>query len=211
MDEDAGQELVRIRACLRHKNSKFHRKIEELKVLKSTLEEACHQGKVTDGHRLQLQELLDELAVLKRENETLTDDFNIGFGAQAPEDAENADTALEKALSEYHKTSLGATKLLWRMEKQIAAANNHKEKHDNHQIKSLELDTRENIERSYNHDQDGSELESDKDDAEPETVGGTVSLKKSLVKGLLIAIIFYFGLGVIIKVVLDSRSDAGEC
>ncbi len=215
--ENLTQNLVN----LRHLNSKFHRKLKELKVLKSSLDEAFHQGEVTKEDCDNLKELLHNLSALKNEYESVTDDFNCNLGSQAPQEAANADKDLEEALSVYYNVHLKATRLLRRIRKHIDSPHGSGNRiiHNGSRAEGEELEDKDagdeeeggemEEKRSRNSEEhmrkgDNDQSEEEKEDQEEETV----SLKCSVVKGLLITVVFYFGLGFVIKTVLDSRNES---
>ncbi len=217
--DDSEEDLEQIRSRLAHVKSMFQRKISELGELKDTLE----QAKVTKEDINNLRELLADLNTIKQENETVTDDFCALFGSQAPEEAEEADESLEETLVEYNSITLTATRLLLKIERHTAELeteydNQMMEELDDNFFEALNSgkvdDTKARFSSNSSvvekHDSWDAETEStgkeDNDDLEDNEERGS-SLKMSITKGVVIAILFYCGLGLVINFVLNSQNQ----
>ncbi len=212
---NASKDLSQARVTCRHLNSKFKRKIRELVTLKTILDEVCEDGKVTPEDCEKLQELLNDLSFLKQQNETVTDEFSANFRSRDPQGTEEADKALEDGLYEYNNIALASTRLLRRIRQQLSGTNDPRTRESDKEKnwKDQRTETKQRLYRrkteakptfgghhQQRQDKDNGNEAEDKEEKE-------VSLKKTIVKGILIAIIFYCGLGGVIKLVLDRRTS----
>ena len=182
--EEPEADIKQALAKLRHLNSTFRRKINELKALRVSVEK-YHQYE----ERETLLNQLKELTELKLEWETFLGSFNTKFGSQAEEKAEDAYEALDKAVVDYLKTKLSIQGTLAKLDNQIPETSGDEQSRTTAEPEPV---------------QDKPEVETEKKSPK------RLSLKVSIFLCLCIVVGFYFSLGAIIKAVQDKREESSN-
>ncbi len=215
---DGGNELTLEKDSwlnLRHLNSKFRREINQTKALLHFLDEAHDAGETTAHDCERLQGQLDSLVVLKNEYETLVLHFKNSFGSKSPQEAQDVKKALDILIPSFSDVKLSAAKLMLRLNRhnrksEVFAAKNldlqHEEVRDNQDCMRNAEEEKEEEEDGGTSDTNMSEQE--ETDSIAEEGMCRVPLPIQIIAGLLIVIVFYFGLGTFINYVVESWNES---
>ncbi len=179
---------------LRHLNSKFRRKINESKALQHYLYEAHNEGETTEHDWQRLEDQLNALSNLKQEYELAVWEYSKKYGSQAEKEFEDASKALEKLLAWYSNVTFS-------VEKTIARLRNQPDINKPVMSKEKEEDADSNSQSDEHEETD--EVEDDLSEEDEERA----SVKISVLKGFLIVIVFYAGLGIVINFVMKSWTE----
>ncbi len=185
-DEDAFKAAL---AHLQVVQAKFCRKINDLKALRHSIKDAVAQEDSTEEEYNEVKEELAILVELRQEYEASVNEFNAKSGWKKNQDqVVEVNRVVDGNLDAARNVKVSLEMLLRKIRKQLAF--------------SEETNTDINSEEE-------SESESDNELDEANN-GKTMSKKWMIVFGLITVIVFYGGLGYIIKTVQDNRRNSGK-
>ena len=213
-DAKKNEEIQAALVNLRHLNSRFHNKIQELNALKTTLEDALDEPteettekRVTHQECEVLKTKLKSLSELKQKNENLAEAFNIKFGLFASGEAANVDKEFEDSVAAYYKLKVDVERLIRRLRRKLTTSENHGgEDIVEKDVENIPDDT------SKGDGDKGDQKSSDEsDDDQPDktnVVQEGMALWKKVAIGMVVVIVFYCGLGLVINHVLEGRAKS---
>ncbi len=213
MEKEHNEELRLALDNLHNVKSKFSKKIHELKALRHSTEDALKHDNVTEGHIGKLQAQLEHLTVLRQKYEDQVEAFNVNFASEHLYDATHVEKLFDESQIAYLNTTVNIGKLIRSIHSrldgdvELKIGDFFKQKQEEPNDKDEDLNDHVEVE-GLDSEEEGDKKDNEKLEAKGEK---PANYCKTIALYILIVIVVYFVLGLIISLVLSSRSknDSG--
>ena len=211
-------EFKKALANLQLEQSKFCRKINDLKALKHSVKDAVARSRATQIEYNNLEAELQNLQRLQQEYEATVNAFNAKFGWKQYQEAIDANKTVDANLNSRRNIKVNVEMLLRKVSSQLARDQDTEDSYQEDVDENEEPEVKKNdtIDDESSGDdskvgKDNSKQPDKSQEADENDTERTMSIKIRVAIGLMTVIIFYSCLGGIIKLVQDSKdSSKGE-
>ncbi len=211
-------EFKKALANLQLEQSKFCRKINDLKALKHSVKDAVARSRATQIEYNNLEAELQNLQRLQQEYEATVNAFNAKFGWKQYQEAIDANKTVDANLNSRRNIKVNVEMLLRKVSSQLARDQDTEDSYQEDVDENEEPEVKKNDtidDESRGDDskvgKDNSKQPDKSQEADENDTERTMSIKIRVAIGLMTVIIFYSCLGGIIKLVQDSKdSSKGE-
>ncbi len=203
-------EFKKALANLQLEQSRFCRKINDLKALRHSIRDGVAKHQVLQKDYNKLNAGLETLESLQQEYETNVDAFNTKFGWKQYQEAIEVNKAVEANLNSGRNIKVNVEILMRKVNSQLVGEE-VKEDSDDHSHESeeeeFEQESGQEIQKDKEIDKgDGNKVSNDnKNHPEENGTEKTMSIKMRVAIGLITVLVFYSCLGGIIKLVQDNK------
>ncbi len=197
-EEDKDAEFKEALVNFQLLQSRFCRKLNDLKALRHSISDAAVKSQTTQQHCNKLATELENLTNLHQLYESCADEFHDRFAVKYYKESFDATKLLDENLNASRNIQVNVDILLRKVSTQLVKENNDV-KEGNKSNRSITDDQNKN-DGEFESESGIEEVNSSNDKGQRYK-----TLAVTIFCGLLIVIAFYFGLGAIIKVVQDSE------